>query len=693
MLKRILASTVLVAIVGAVNAMAQGAAGYEALIQQGKAQLQAGSADQSLSTAEQAIKLDAKNWEGYALAGGALMNLKRYDQAITRFGDAMERAPQDKQAGLSELRKQCFAAEAGGSAPTTAPSAPAESSPTPEATTTQAEIVLWKSIENSTNAGDFQSYLGQYPNGAFTALARHRLDELNWNSIQNSSNPADFQSYLAQFPQGEFAALATARLSSVSARAAVGTTFQAQLAWLTQEVAANSKAQFFFLYRVANPWGLANKANPNKPAGKPGTWTQAIAGFQDCVLEVSQHEDRPNSSNYYPLQLDSLAHIPLVQLDPARIRTVDVTDQRDVNGYSGMNGWIIILPAVSGAKPITSSWQDRTGKNLSKSSAGTEHLAAYGLVVNDASVAPKAADLLKQMVQACKAAETGTVVASTVPSPALAAAPSPVQPQTPAESAPAQAATPESVPAADAANGEAEVAATASPATPAPAAAPTPAPAATPAAAPANPPFGAAPAAAGELPGQSETVGVTIAMLPDPPKSPDLPLAKISGPTFTQTLQWMAETAPQNSSPETHDDFAVATYIVLGSTCSKTGFEFVLLHNRKAFSWSTDWITVDLGGIDPGSIVPSGSGVTFGSAKPQIVQIADHHGPHSDTEGRSAADIIKAHVQGKTFKTVLVNNYLLQFGTPEYAVRFANALKHAVQVCGGTSATPAGQLF
>lgn len=177
MLKKALALVVLFTLAGASAALAQTAAGYETLIQQGKTQLQAGNAAQALATAEQAIKLDAKNWEGYALAGGALMNLKRYDEAISRLTDAMERAPQDKQAGLGELRKQCFTAESGAPPPGSSPAVPAVNNPAPEATTTQAEIVLWKSIENSTNPADFQTYLSQYPTGAFAALAQRHLSD------------------------------------------------------------------------------------------------------------------------------------------------------------------------------------------------------------------------------------------------------------------------------------------------------------------------------------------------------------------------------------------------------------------------------------------------------------------------------------------------------------------------------------
>jgi hypothetical protein len=45
------------------------------------------------------------------------------------------------------------------------------------ASASQAEIVLWKTIENSPNPADFQSYLDQYPHGAFAVLAQRHLDE------------------------------------------------------------------------------------------------------------------------------------------------------------------------------------------------------------------------------------------------------------------------------------------------------------------------------------------------------------------------------------------------------------------------------------------------------------------------------------------------------------------------------------
>jgi tetratricopeptide (TPR) repeat protein len=149
-------------------AWAQEKPGYDAVVQKGKTQLQAGRADLALASGEAAIQMDADRWEGYALAGGALMNLQRYEEAVDKISRAVDRAPEAKQTALRDLQRQCLLAESGPSPATRA---------TVQATTTQAEIVLWKSIENSTKLEDFESYLKQYPQGAFSILARRRLAE------------------------------------------------------------------------------------------------------------------------------------------------------------------------------------------------------------------------------------------------------------------------------------------------------------------------------------------------------------------------------------------------------------------------------------------------------------------------------------------------------------------------------------
>jgi tetratricopeptide (TPR) repeat protein len=170
-------------------AWGQTTSGYDSFIQKGRTELRAGKADQALAAGEQAIKLDAMRWEGYALAGGALMNLKRFEEAADDFNEALKRAPQAKQPGLRRLRRQCLLDAAGGSqstpaappANTNGPAAPPSPGPAPSPATagnvTQAEIVLWESIKNSTNPSDFQTYLNQYPKGAFAALAQRRLAE------------------------------------------------------------------------------------------------------------------------------------------------------------------------------------------------------------------------------------------------------------------------------------------------------------------------------------------------------------------------------------------------------------------------------------------------------------------------------------------------------------------------------------
>jgi type II secretory pathway component HofQ len=148
-------------------------ASYDDVVQQGNTALQSGRLDAALGAAEMAIKTDNARWEAYALAGGALMKLKRYEEAADRLTEAIQRAPDAKRPTLRDLRRQSLAAES--AIPTVGVSAPA-------ATTTQAEIVLWKTIENSSNSEDFQTYLEQYPHGAFAALAqRHLADIQAWH--------------------------------------------------------------------------------------------------------------------------------------------------------------------------------------------------------------------------------------------------------------------------------------------------------------------------------------------------------------------------------------------------------------------------------------------------------------------------------------------------------------------------------
>jgi tetratricopeptide (TPR) repeat protein len=134
----------------------------------------------AVGEAQKAIAADGQRWEAYAVAAKAYSGQKLYDDAIGMLQLALVRAPDDKKPlirdAIADCRKEqnqgitpnsSGATRASNTAPTTAPSAP-----------TQAEIVLWKSIENSSQTNDFQAYLTQYPNGTFVALATSRIDRL-----------------------------------------------------------------------------------------------------------------------------------------------------------------------------------------------------------------------------------------------------------------------------------------------------------------------------------------------------------------------------------------------------------------------------------------------------------------------------------------------------------------------------------
>jgi tetratricopeptide (TPR) repeat protein len=177
MMKYLMIGIVLMASIGA--GFGQTGTQYDALVQTGKSQLQMGNPDRALTSGEAAIKLNPERWEAYALAGGALMNLKRYEDAADRLSKAIEIAPENKKNALRDLRKQCALAE-------TSPATAAVSTSTANQTltaqaapaATQAEIVLWKSIENSTSTDDFNAYLSKYPDGAFSTLAKSHIERL-----------------------------------------------------------------------------------------------------------------------------------------------------------------------------------------------------------------------------------------------------------------------------------------------------------------------------------------------------------------------------------------------------------------------------------------------------------------------------------------------------------------------------------
>ncbi len=110
------------------------------------------------------------------------------------------------------------------------PEAKPAAAPTPPAQTDNTvELTFWNSIKDSEDAGLFEAYLGQYPNGLFAALATAKIasiqnksaaaqsqsDTAFFQAIQNSDSAGDFQAYLEQYPNGAFAALARARIAAI----------------------------------------------------------------------------------------------------------------------------------------------------------------------------------------------------------------------------------------------------------------------------------------------------------------------------------------------------------------------------------------------------------------------------------------------------------------------------------------------
>jgi adenylate cyclase len=110
-----------------------------------------------------------------------------------------------------------------------------ESAPLPAAPDAQSvEIEFWDSIKNSVRAQEYEAYLEQYPEGAFVALARTRLEAIAedaaimrdpqdreielafWESVRESSNPALIRAYLEKYPKGEFSTLAEIRLDELT---------------------------------------------------------------------------------------------------------------------------------------------------------------------------------------------------------------------------------------------------------------------------------------------------------------------------------------------------------------------------------------------------------------------------------------------------------------------------------------------
>ncbi len=153
---------------------------YDDLLTQAKSALTAKNYKGAVTATGRAISMDDRRWEAYAVAANAYSAQKLYDDAIGMLQMALPRTPEERKQlvrdALQEVRRQMTGAVV--VAPVSPPPVSRPPSPPPPAAPTQAEIVLWKSIENSSKIVDFRAYLERYPDGTYSTLARQRIETL-----------------------------------------------------------------------------------------------------------------------------------------------------------------------------------------------------------------------------------------------------------------------------------------------------------------------------------------------------------------------------------------------------------------------------------------------------------------------------------------------------------------------------------
>ena len=122
--------------------------------------------------------------------------------------------------------------------PGDAPPAEAVARPAERHDPAEFELAFWEAIKDTGDPAELAAYLEQYPAGAFTALAEARRQALVeeqrapaesgspdpdlvavelafWDTVKDSDNPAMYQAYLERYPDGAFVALAKVRLDEL----------------------------------------------------------------------------------------------------------------------------------------------------------------------------------------------------------------------------------------------------------------------------------------------------------------------------------------------------------------------------------------------------------------------------------------------------------------------------------------------
>lgn len=70
-----------------------------------------------------------------------------------------------------------------------------------------AELDAWNKIKTATTAAEFQSFLQQFPNGAFAKQARVKMNEIGdpeWNQVKNSKDATAYRDYINKNPNSPF---------------------------------------------------------------------------------------------------------------------------------------------------------------------------------------------------------------------------------------------------------------------------------------------------------------------------------------------------------------------------------------------------------------------------------------------------------------------------------------------------------
>ena len=153
-----------------------------------------------------------------------------------------------------------------------------------------AEIGFWQSVSSSQDPEVLRSYLVRYPDGQFSALAKAKIEGIerftveqkiaearaleerttsaeivSWQSVSSSQDPEVVRSYLLQYPDGRFVALAEAKISSLERVAAEQKIVDARL---KEERARDVEDGAWREAAISNDLGVVNSYLKSYPEGR-----------------------------------------------------------------------------------------------------------------------------------------------------------------------------------------------------------------------------------------------------------------------------------------------------------------------------------------------------------------------------------------------------------------------------------------